>query len=57
MVFYNLLFLDKKLFTLSSVFGIFFFLLKVLIIILSLLCQRALQDFVFLKTFIIPVYL
>lgn len=58
MVFYNALFLDKKLFTLHlSVFAIFLFLLKVLTLILSLLCQRALQGFVLFKTFVIPVYL
>lgn len=56
MVFYNGLFLDDELFTLhSSVFAIFLFLLKVLI--LSLLCWRALEGFVLIKTFVILIYL
>lgn len=58
MVFYNILFLEKTLFTLhSGVLVMFLFFLKVLTLILSLLCQRALADFVSVKSFIIQVYL
>lgn len=56
MVFYNVLFLDDKLFTLHSSVGYFFLLPKVLTLILSLLCWRALEGFVLLKTFVILIY-
>lgn len=56
MVFYNGSFLDK-LFTLHSSVCCFLFLPKVLTLILSLLCLRALEAFVLLKTFVILIYL
>lgn len=56
MVFYNVLFLDDELFTLHlSLFAFFFLSLfqsKVLMSILSLLCWRALEGFVLLRTFV-----
>lgn len=57
MVFYNGLFLDDKLFTLHSSVCYFLFLPKVLMLTLSLLCWRALEGFVLLKTFVILIYL
>lgn len=56
MVFYIGLFLDDKLFTLHSSVWCFLFLPKVLTLILSLLCLRALEAFVLLKTFVILIY-
>lgn len=58
MVFYNVLFLDDEAFyTAFECVCYLVFLPKVLTLILSLLCRRALEGFVRLKTFVILIYL